>query len=256
MTPFSAEVRALLPDFAFAELGDTAQEVEALRITVFSANEVSPVAKIPYKAREILQAVLRRGLELFESFVRDCNDKAFVPLFVTGRALMESAALAADLWLRIDVIIRGWSKTALTELDEILMRALLGSRSADWGDPEKYLAHNVLTLVDRVGKALDIPLRSTYDGLSEHAHPNSSGTLLAYCRQNVSDRHSTFVDRPFATLLDGVDSVVSSTGLSLTVLALAVRDFEKHLPEFVALCEEAIHDGGTWPSDTPFPRGK
>jgi hypothetical protein len=235
------------------------EEIEALvgrsdnaSVRVSRASDVSPVAKIPLKARDLLQVALLRSAEITNAFIRVFNAELFVPLFVLSRAVLETGCLSWDLRRRVSIILESRQKAELHDLDRHLMKSLLGGKAKDWlGDPEQYPAPNVLTLVDRLTKAEHPKLRGFYDVLSEYAHPNFSGMQAAYRVVDVEARESRFVPKPFDA--GGLDMPFRGVCSGLGMAVFAVELYERSLPEFAALCEEAIHEGGTWPEDVNYP---
>jgi len=225
----------------------------ALKIPVIRADDVSPVAKLPYKAEVLFQVGLRRALELTESCIREANSMAFAPLYVDARALLETVAVVAEMGERIKRIVGNWDRTALTDLDTQHMKALLGSRKSGWGDPAKVPARNILSVIDDLSKALDQDIRAAYDDLSEHAHPNFAGMQGAYQRIEAENRRSLLIEHP---LLDGVGDIghpLAAIAVSLALLTRAFGQYRRLSYEFTRLCEEDIHQAGTWPQGLVYP---
>lgn len=174
-------------------------------------------------------------------------EELFVPLFVLGRSILETGCLVWDVWSRVGRILTVRDKAALAEFDGHLMKVLLGAKSKEWvGDPEMYPSPNVLTIVDRLTRADHPGLRGFYDALPEFAHPNFAGMQAAYRRIDERARETHFVDRPFYEEANGLDIPINAVAAGLGITVFAVELYERDLAAFTRLCEEDIHDGGTW----------
>jgi hypothetical protein len=255
VTRFSGALKGRYPSLDYARVEQLLERAQVAKVPVYRDADVSPVAKVPYKTRAFFQVALRRNMELTTCFVHSFNNELFVPLFVTARAVVETGCLARDLWGRVERILKARDRAALKDFDEYVKKVLLGAKSTAWvGDPSKYQAPNVLTIIDRLTKAELPNLRDSYDGLSEVAHPNFSGMLAAYFRFTESDAETRFVDRPFHEMAGGLDFPVNAVAAGLLLTVEGAESYEKDLVTFTRLCEEEIHDSGTWPHDIPYPR--
>lgn len=255
MEAFSCDLKARYSQLNYGAVEQLLERAEAAKVAVSRAADVSLIAKIPYKVRDIFQTALRRNLELTASFLVSFNRELFVPLFVTARAVLETGCLVQDVWGRVARVLKARDKAALVEFDEYLMKVLLGAKTKEWvGDAGQYQAPNVLTIIDRLTKEEHPGLRAFYDGLSEFAHPNFAGMHDAYCRIDERAHETRFVDRPFHKRREDLDIPVNAVAAGLDMSVLAVELYERDLLTFTQLCEEAIHDRGTWPDDLPYPR--
>ncbi len=252
---FSQELKTRYPSLRYEEVEHQLARAQAAAVPVSRAAAISPVAKIPFKIIDILQAGLRRNLELAASFIGSFNAQLFVPLFVDARAVVETASLLWDLSMRVRRVLAQGGKGALSELDTHLMKVLLGAKSKEWvGDPDKYQAPNVLTILDRLAKSGFPQLRGFYDMLSEFAHPNFAGLQGAYAKVNATTRETTFVDRPFQVRAGSLVVPVNALSVGLNVTVTAIEAYDEDAALFVRLCEQDIHDKGTWPRSIPYPR--
>jgi len=91
-----------------------------------------------------------------------------------------------------------------------------------------------------------------YDLLSEYAHPNYSGMMGVY--QRLISGVPTFVSHPAPQHSDVLKTAVGMAGFGLLLTERALVQYQEVLPEFIRLCEENIHEGGTWPAEIPYPR--
>ncbi|NQT84228.1 hypothetical protein HQ563_14465 [bacterium] len=254
MKTFDDELRNSYRGLDYDAVEEQLERGKAAQITVSRASEVSPVTKVPLEAQALLQVGLRRNMELTASFVESFNAELFAPLFLTGRAVLETACLLWEFWARTDRIVKEQDKAALDDFEDRITKALLGVKSpACGGDPENYPAPNVLTIIDRLNKREFPRLRWFYDTLSEFAHPNYFGMHAAYGRVDDSAQEIRYVDRPFGKDVKLLAMAIDAIAAGLLMTVSAVEKYEKDLLPFTRLCEEAIHDGGTWPSDVPYP---
>ena len=91
----------------------------------------------------------------------------------------------------MDHISRKNDKILLSDFHEDVIKALFGVKSdLLGGDPEKCLAFNILTIIDRLTKTECPELRNWYNALSEYAHPNYHGMLALYL---MSDNYNSLL---------------------------------------------------------------
>lgn len=130
MNRFLTDLKTRYPTLEFASVEELLERAERARIPLSVAEELSPVVLIPYKVRDVLQVALRRNLELANAFVSVFNAELYIPLFVLARAVVETGALALDVWDRVNDIGGAGDKTGLPALDEHLAKALLGAKTS------------------------------------------------------------------------------------------------------------------------------
>lgn len=248
---FSPKVRKIYPGrrpTIFGEIERSYAEVRKYLRPELKASDVSVVAKIPWKTLVLLQAGLRRALELTESIVREVNAHALVSSFVTNRALFETACVMFYTWKRVETVLACQSRPDLQNFDDDVMQLLIGGRSKEWGGPLH--AKNILTIIDHATKTFK-RAREHYDGLSEFAHPNYSGMLGMYQRPDNQRARAIFVeswkDNP-----GRLPMLIARVLESLTIINFVLRNFEGRLPDFIRLSEEEIYRGGTWPKNIPY----
>jgi len=91
MLEFSEELRRNCPKARFDDVIRLHKDATVVLVPKTRREDISLVAKIPYKVAVILQIGLRRGLDLADSIVRELNAGALIPSFVLSRALLETA---------------------------------------------------------------------------------------------------------------------------------------------------------------------
>lgn len=243
------------PEAPFMEIEGLCVQLNALLVARSESSSFSPVSKLPCIGRDICQSGIRRSLELTGSFIRDFNSEAFIPLFVSSRAIFETAAVVAGVWLKVSEALTKGDKKTFEELDSFLRNTLLGSRTILLGDPEVHSAPNVLTAIERVDKKLSTTSREMYDALSEFCHPNHSGMLGPFFKPDFEGRASDYIDKPALHQNGMVTWVLQSLVGGLGLLWSAVDAYESVLlPDFVMRCELAIYESGSWPKALPYPR--
>ncbi len=190
---------------------------------------ISVTAKIPFKVVSLREALLHRAAELAGVACDLFRRNRVVSAFLITRGLLETAAVLCDLR---DRVVGAIDTSMLSELDDFLMRALMGSRETN----AKIQALNVMTIVDRVAKKTTF-YRNSYDTLSEFAHPNWSGVLASYSKH---DAKNLLVNL-------GADVAKMSPRIGLPILIgvleafiFCYKDLGLRLPDFIKLCEQSL----------------
>ncbi len=244
MERLSGQVRTLLgPPERTESFRRYHAEAEELKREAIDPKDFSPLAKIPVKIQVLLQAGLRRLLDLTDAFIRDANAGQLAPAFVNARAAMETAMLVFDVTFRASDVLKARDKAALTALDEVVMKGLLVSKSDGWGSAELQ-APNVLTVIQRWAKTAP-KIESLYADLSEHAHPNLACTAGAYSMIEPTTGRTLFLERSLHSRPEKLHLPLSVVEAALRLTITAHKSYEQMLPAFVSLCEESIHYRGT-----------
>lgn len=144
--------------------GSLPDKIQAAALTLKS--------KIPFKALSVRETLLHRTHALASAAVELFEGNRVIPAVVLTRAVSESTAVMFTLHERTARFLQDHK---VNEFDDFLMCNLVGARN----NSETPTAVNILTLIDRVEKTIP-GFRSSYEGLSECAHPNWAGTLGAY----------------------------------------------------------------------------
>lgn len=252
MLTFSAEARARLEDNEiFDEIETFGQRIVDLRVPRISGKHISPVAKTPVKIVVLLQSGIRRALELIDSMISDFNSSRFVPTFVSARAIFETAVVLYDMADFVEEATKTGDPARVADIDDRLVRTLAGSKAKGFGDPEKYQAPNILTILARLSKK-SAAFQDFYFGLSEFAHPNYSGMMgLYFVRKDEGE--AEFLDNPAAAHPDLSKYSLLAASAGLQIIMDAADRFRRYLDGFTRLCEENIFNQGTWPSYVPYP---
>jgi hypothetical protein len=234
----------------------TYEDLRDLREPEQDNRKVSPIATMPGKIHSLLQIGLRRTLELAESFIRELNAGSFTPLFIMSRALFETGGLLLDATIRIEDVTVAKAKDKLDELDEHLMSVMFGFKSAEWPMTLEYQAKNVVTIIERLTKKLDVDLIAMYGDLSEHAHPNYLGMMAAFQHDvDLGNPVIRFLDTPLdrEISLGALVWAMGGANIGIEMTKYALEKQNKTATAFRKLCEEQIYDGGTWPKHVPYP---
>jgi hypothetical protein len=257
MEHFSDAVRAANPkdhgfDAAEAELADLIGH----RVDLFDGLEWSPVSKIPAKFYAFLQIGLRRTIELSESCIREMNRGNASSMCVLSRGALETAALVYDTLHRVRASVEHPAKVSVEDVDEHLVTVFMGGKSGEWRVKEEYQAKNIITILDRLMKAMpDSHMRWFYDGLSEHAHPNYHGMYAIYVNDVAEAPASVaiFQDRSAARTPLVSSLALSGISLAMTMMDQAMIDEKALRVPFARLCEKLSFDRGTWPEGVEYP---
>ncbi len=193
--------------------------------------QVSFIAKTPYKALNIREALLYRVTDLADATYMLIESDNLVAAACTARAFQETVALLFCVNRKTKKAIAG---NDVACLDKDLMRILLGAKNnQDMPDPI-----NILTMVDGVNK--DIPgFRDVYDNLSELAHPNWAGTLGTYTKVN---KEMLWTDYGKNIRLGDTNrqQIAFALNAGLDIVISAYNEFTEFMPDLINICEEAI----------------
>jgi len=221
-------------------LEESKRNVKAFRKGLISRTDpaqVSLIAKIPYKALQIREALLYRATDLADASCMLLGANNFVAAACTTRAFQETFAALFYVNREVKKAIKDGD---LAHLDESLMKSLMGSKNnPDMPDPV-----NVLKMVDHVDK--EVPgFRSVYDILCELSHPNWAGTLGIYTKINKEKLWVDFGQN--IRLKDSTQSqIIFTLHACLDLVAHIYDEFAELLPKLIKECEKAIESkGGT-----------
>lgn len=157
---------------ALAEANHLCEELAHCLPTLIPAAGLSLNSKLPFKATSIRELLIYRMSDLASSATQHLQNHSVVPGAILTRAAVETVAVLFCLNQAIEQFLESQD---LNRINSFLMSSLVGSRSED--HPVRSI--NILTLIDKVTKTLPA-FRSSYDNLSEYAHPNWSGLLGTY----------------------------------------------------------------------------
>ena len=215
---------------------------------------LSPVAKMPFKVHDLLQIGLRRNIELTEAAVRELNRQNVTTSMVLARAVFETGSLLFDSANRVVEVTATEKTQALDELDKFLMDVLLGFKSKDWASSEEFVARNVLTIIQRIGKQLGIDMMWYYEGLSEHAHPNYLGMMATYrLAAEAGNPIVRYADSPNESRDASIKIAIGGLAIGVEMTQFALERHRGVAHQFAELAERAIYEGGTWPPDLGYP---
>ncbi len=211
------------------------QSLESFRQARIEAMAVSRVSKLPYKALIYREALLWRITELGRSSFESFKSGRLASAILLARAVIETSSALWYLWTKLDAATKA---AAVGELDELLMRLVMGSKIDRDILPE---AVNVLNFLDQIDKQVK-GFRLQYERLCEFAHPNWAGTTLFYSKD---DREKRATD--FGAYIRGGDNAKKLGALNLDT---SLRMFEVAyvligdlMPALVAICERSRAKG-------------
>ncbi|MGE3341796.1 MAG: hypothetical protein AB7L71_00050 [Vicinamibacterales bacterium] len=255
MERFTTEFRALHETDDADRIEATLAGLEREQFTEMDGTTFSPVSKVPSKLFDLLQVGLRRIIELTESSVREMNRGKVVTAYVLVRAVLETSCLLLDATRRAQKAVKNGDAKAVDEIDKFLMDVLVGFKSPEWGFSEEYVARNVLTIIQRLTKELDLELMWFYEGLSEVAHPNYLGMLGMYQKSPTTpgDTLVKYGAPQGEDLKVHMQMAIGGLATATEMMALAIKNFDEIATPFALLCEQEIYEGGTWPEGMEYP---
>jgi hypothetical protein len=129
-------------------------------------------SKLPFKALSLRELLIHRVSDLADTAVELFEQRRLIPAVLLTRGVIETVAVAFSLYKALERFVGSHDVAAF---DEFLMKGLMGGRLED----SSYRATNVVTLVQHVEKTIP-GFESSYNWLSEFAHPNWAGMLGAF----------------------------------------------------------------------------
>ncbi len=251
---FARSLKRKLEDRDLDKIEETLLVLIASKEKVTDVRNLSPFAKMPFKIHDLLQIGLRRNIELAEASIRELNRQNVTTSMVLVRAVFETASLLFDSANRVVDVAKKDDVKVLDELDKFLMDVLVGFKSKDWASSEEFVARNVLTIIQRIGKQLDIDMMWFYEGLSEHAHPNYLGMMATYrLTAEVGNPIVKYADSPNESRDASIKIAVGGLAMGLDMTKMALERHATIANQFATLAERGIHEGGTWPTDLEYP---
>lgn len=146
---------------------------------------------------------------------------------VATRAATETSAALGYLSSKLH---RAVEASALVEIDDVLMRMLMGVKA----EPDLLQAVNVMTFVDRVEREIK-GFQRNYAILSEYAHPNWAGTSHLFSKRHP-ENHAIELGKKNR-------GPVNARRIAVRGLSIALKSFERYydgvaevMPPFADLC--------------------
>jgi len=218
----------------WSELEKELQRLEARLPEAINRKNVSDISKTALKAYLIHASLLYRYYDLAKNSKSLSKEGAIIPAIILARAAFETAALLYYTYTKIDAALKA---EGMGEIDDILMKIMLGEKRQPITEEVNISAVNILTVIDSLNKEMEklgVPdVRALYDDLSEFAHPNFSGALGAYA---TSDKpfHCAFGVKP--EHMD-IDMPLPFLHTSLLILEKYDEDLIEILPKFTKFLE-------------------
>jgi len=198
---FSQEVKDTYPLFRFDELEKFMSSYEHRYYAGEIPKTKKPSELLGHKGVFLLLHILQRSRAIFTGF-EDCVNLTHVVLaYLAARAHFETTGSIAYLLWNLRQFYMG--EINQTEIEDIFLRLMLGSRTSDVKDsiPERTEAINVLTqiktadeLFKEMGGKEEGIFRNCYDFLSEYCHPNMLGLTVG--SEVAEEYHTVFYEKP------------------------------------------------------------
>lgn len=165
------------------EIADSIKElldrVKTLQVDTFDAIEKKPGAKLNRMVALWKSMLAFRLADIADASLNLIEEDRLVCGNILTRSALETAAAIHVLGKRTSA---AKDHSDYDELLQFLQRALFGSRD----ESSEHDALNVLTMIDHLDKEISVA-RDQYDHLSEYAHPNLKGGLMAYSSIDIPE---------------------------------------------------------------------
>ena len=214
---------------------------------------LSPASKLPAKVFILMQVGLRRTIELAEAAMREMAKEDVSSTCVLVRAALETACLLWEVMRQVETAVKKGDIAGVEELNRSISSALLGGKSKKWALSDEIMARNVLTIIQKLTKQLDVPLVGFYEGLSEYAHPNYHGMMATYTVVGHEGGITKFTSHREGRTKASMTLALGALATSLDVVEHALTMRGALSNRFSTLVEKKIHEGGTWPGDVEYP---
>jgi len=210
------------PQYWSASLADLLAEVEPELVPGITRDGDGLASLLCFASRSLLQSALRRNRELALSVRASFKAERPASMFIDARASIEVACLASDVVRRIKRLAATPTEADTRAFAAHILNAKFGCRVPGFiGDPSRFSAPNVLTIIDNVAKDEFADLRFFYDGLSEFAHPNWPGMDGLYAVYSDDMSYIAFPDKPAGFSDTHIEMALGSVTLSLRLTLIA-----------------------------------
>ena len=251
---FDETFRAEHADPDLDRIEGTVARLEAWLVESVDARRHSPVSKLPAKLFGLLQVGLWRTLELTGAAIREMNRNNIIASHTLVRAVLETTCLLFDAVRLAQKSVDENEVASLNDVDKYLMDVLVGFKSTGQGFSEEYVARNVLTIIQRLTRELEIELMWFYEGLSERAHPNYLGMLGMYQTSPPAGEFLVQFGRPTGDRLQAsMNMAIGGLAIAVEMMQVAMGQHDAIRHAFAAIAERDIYEKGYWPADVPYP---
>ncbi len=143
----------------------------------------------------------------------------------------------------------------MEDFHELMSKSLFGGKAKEktiriLNDVE---SRNVITIIERLSKKLDVPLLGFFERLSEFAHPNYHGMMATYTVEGAEGGFKQFCDRRKGTermlLLTALGTIATSSSIVVRAFEMLAKD----LKGLALLAEREIYERGAWLKDEQYP---
>jgi hypothetical protein len=214
---------------------------------------LSPVSKVPAQMMILTQVALRRTIELTEAAIREINRRNLITSALLARGTMETSCLLWDVMFKVEELVKLNDTGRMKGFHELMSKSLFGGKAKDVRIIDEVEARNVITIIERLSKKLDVPLMGYFERLSEFAHPNYHGMMATYTVEGADAGFKAFCDRRKTTERPLILTALGTIAVSANVTVRCFEMVAKDLVGLAELAEREIHEGGTWPKDEPYP---
>jgi hypothetical protein len=116
-------------------------------------------------------------IELTEAAIWEINRRDLVTSALLARATLETSCMLWGVMFRVEEVAKSGDTAKLADFYPLMDKSLLGGKAKDFRVSEGIEARNVITIIEKLTKKLDVPLMGYFERLSEFAHPNYHGMM-------------------------------------------------------------------------------
>lgn len=255
MEVFTPEFRHLLQGRSEStDIEESVSNLSARKVATADGVALSPVSKLPAKFHALVQVGIRRSVELSEASIREMNRMHVISTCVLVRGVFETACVLFDVVRGVAKAVESGDTLAAETLDLTLSTVLLGHgpKVGAFIEPGKYKATNILTIIQRLEKDLNVPFGGFYEGLSEYAHPNYHGMMAVYFDGHDGST-ARFTDASEGRTKAAMVLATCACATSLKIVERSAQHQSDLTVRLACLAEKSIYERGVWPADAPYP---
>ena len=228
------------PEFDKDKLSEVLQVLREQLVPELKAEDIGTNSMTPLKAMVARETLLWRIVELADGVILCLDAGNNLGAIILARAAIECAAVQHQL----NSTIRTVKNMSAVDVDDAIMRLLVGTRVFSTGDPVED-AKIQMTNVQTCLKNLDKEFKGTgkhYEYLCEYAHPNWAGTAGLFSAGDATKgikKLGRYADETQQALLD---EATSSTIQALVMFASDYASIVDYWPDFFEACDRP-HEG-------------
>jgi hypothetical protein len=211
------------------EIYDALREISRQPITLPDENGF----KVSNMVRDHFRATLNRILDLLETMTVLHRESRELPVFLIGRAVLETIATLDHYCEKIEVLLdQAEEEEVAQKVHDITIKYTFGAKKVSLKERiEADVAMvNALTTQEKLDKRLPGTYEH-YEDLCEFAHPNSWGTRMWYAKSDIDSQTFSYSNEPPEGMeTRSLGHIIHMAGLLYIVLERHEK-LEKLLPD-------------------------